>query len=267
MMASFFFEFFLTNLLQQRELKKKNLLFTLAEEQTATTDQQESSKKKNKVVGDELLINGSPLLSEYEQERLRRIEENNKTLLKLVCVCALTFFFNLFLLTPFFQGLISELSEESDDVIHYETMMIKEQYQDGELVLMITGHQSDLKPSKVNEYRHTVVQLAMEATTKLASKGMFIVSTQDIRDAYTGKLWPMTMLVLEDIERQVGRDIIKLKEMVVTVPDGYSKDRNSEAHQEEQQQQEEDEEMIDIETVNHEYVPIVHAIYLVFQKF
>jgi hypothetical protein len=145
-------------------------------------------------------------------------------------------------------------------------MMDKEYYENGDLVLMITGHRSDLLPNRINDYRQTIVQLAKEATVKLASKGMFIVGTQDIRGSYSGKLWPMTMLVLEDIEREVGRDIIKLKEMVVTVPDGYSKDRKRE-FQGEEIISEEDEDIIDIETVNHEYVPIVHAIYLVFQKF
>lgn len=143
--------------------------------------------------------------------------------------------------------------------------MSKDCYENGDLVLMITSHISDLPLSKIEDYRRCIVCLARESTEKLAPKGMFIVGTQDIRDPYTGKLYPMTMLVLEDIEREVGRDIIKLKEMVVTVPDGYSKDRKMDI----QTINEEDveESFIDIETVSHEYVPIVHAIYLIFQKF
>lgn len=143
-------------------------------------------------------------------------------------------------------------------------MMNKAYYEDGDLVLMITSHRSDLLPTKINTYRQTIVNLAMEAMSKLAPKGMFIVGTQDIRDSYTGKLWPMTMLVLEDIEKEVGRDTIKLKEMVVTVPDGYSKDRKRDFVEVEE---EGEEDVIDIETVNHDYVPIVHAVYLIFQKF
>ncbi|KAI8090612.1 hypothetical protein BDF21DRAFT_460039 [Thamnidium elegans] len=213
--------------------------------QTETTGHT-SAEKHNPVEGsnDQEANQEENPLSEYEQQRLQRIEENNKTLLKL--------------------GLISELSEESDDVIHYETMMNKEYFEDGGLVLMITGHRNDLLPDKINYYRQTIVDLAIEATLTLAPKGMFIVGTQDIRDPYTGKLWPMTMLVLEDIERVVGRDVIKLKEMVVTVPDGYSKDRKRAF---EEVVIEEEEEVIDIETVNHDYVPIVHAVYLIFQKF
>lgn len=143
-------------------------------------------------------------------------------------------------------------------------MMNKAYYEDSDLVLMITSHRSDLLPTKINTYRRTIVNLAMEAMSKLAPKGMFIVGTQDIRDSYTGKLWPMTMLVLEDIEKEVGRDTIKLKEMVVTVPDGYSKDRKRDFVEVEE---EGEEDVIDIETVNHDYVPIVHAVYLIFQKF
>lgn len=143
--------------------------------------------------------------------------------------------------------------------------MNKEYYEEGDLVLMITGHRNDLLPDKINCYRQTIVDLAVEATSRLAPKGMFIVGTQDMRDPYTGKLWPMTMLVLEDIERVVGRDVIKLKEMVVTVPEGYSKDRKRAF--EEVVEEEHEEDLIDIETVNHDYVPIVHAIYLIFQKF
>lgn len=141
--------------------------------------------------------------------------------------------------------------------------MSKSHYEEGELVLMITSHIFDLSTNKIDDYRRSIVRLAAESTKKLAPKGMFIVGTQDIRDPYTGKLYPLTMLVLEDIEREVGRGVIKLKEMVVTVPNGYSKDRKMDF----QAVNEEIEDFIDIESISHEYVPIVHAIYLIFQKF
>ncbi|KAI9255496.1 hypothetical protein BY458DRAFT_520176 [Sporodiniella umbellata] len=175
-------------------------------------------------------------ISEYERERLKRIEENNNMLLKL--------------------GLISELSEKSDDVIHYENMMSKSYYPGSDLVLMIIGHQR-IEPESINSYRQSLVDIAQDATERLAPKGMLIIGTQDIREP-NGKLWPMTMLVLEDIENKLGREKIRLKELVVTVPDGYSKDRQ-------QQQLTEDEEVIDIETID-DFVPIVHAVYLIFQR-
>ncbi|CEJ00195.1 hypothetical protein RMCBS344292_14260 [Rhizopus microsporus] len=178
-------------------------------------------------------------ISDYERQRLKRIEENNKTLLKL--------------------GLISELSEKSDDIIHYENMMSKSPYVESDLVLMIVGHQQIL-PRYINSYRQTLVDIAKEAIQRLAPKGMLIIGAQDIRDPVSGKLWPMSMLILEDIERAVGRDDIRLKELVVTVPDGYSKDR-----QQKPRSEEEEDEMIDIETID-DFVPIVHAVYLIFQK-
>jgi hypothetical protein len=151
-------------------------------------------------------------------------------------------------------------------------MMNKVSYIGGDLALMVTGHIEDVLPKNISIYRQALLRLATEATIKLARKGMLIIGTQDIRDPNTGKLWPMTMLVLEDIETELGRDILRLKEMVVTVPEGYSKNRKdfqpTEPVQQEEQEpeQEEEEEIIDIETIDHDHVPIVHAVYLIFQK-
>lgn len=156
------------------------------------------------------------------------------------------------------------MSEESEDIVHHDLMFSKEVYPDGDLVLMVTGHIPNLQPHKINSYRSSLIQLARDATVKLTTKGFLIIGTQDIRDPISGKLWPMTMLVLEDIEREVGRDVIKLKEMVVAVPEGYSKDRKKVFTPEELNQDEE--EIIDIETIEDDHLPIVHAIYLIFQK-
>lgn len=137
--------------------------------------------------------------------------------------------------------------------------MSKPPYVESDLVLMIVSHQQIL-PQYINSYRQTLVGIAKEAIERLAPKGMLIIGAQDIRDPVSGKLWPMPMLILEDIERAVGRDDIRLKELVVTVPDGYSKDR-----QQKPRSEEEEDEMIDIETID-DFVPIVHAVYLIFQK-
>ncbi|OBZ81845.1 hypothetical protein A0J61_10106 [Choanephora cucurbitarum] len=186
-------------------------------------------------------------LSEYERQRIKRIQENNKTLLKL--------------------GLISELSEESEDVIHYDNMMQMKPYKNADLVLMIANHLDNLLPKHINEYRKSLVSLAEEALEKLAPKGMLIIGTKDIRDPLTGKLWPLTLLVQEDIENQIGRDRLRLKEMVVVVPEGFSKDRKQTDVQEQDKQEEENEDTeVDIETVEYDHIPIVHAIYLVLQK-
>ncbi|ORX49517.1 hypothetical protein DM01DRAFT_1409486 [Hesseltinella vesiculosa] len=197
-----------------------------------------------------------PTISNYEMDRLKRIEENNRTLLQL--------------------GLISELSEESDDVIHYDTMMSKPVIADAPLWMMVCPHQT-LKISQIKVYRESVVSMAKEACQRLSPKGLFVVGAQDIRDPDTGKLWPLTMLVLEDIERAVDRSVMKLKELVVAVPDGYSRDRKltiADATTLYHQQNDFENMPVlvddDANAVNakqlHDHLPIVHAIYLIFQR-
>ena len=129
---------------------------------------------------------------------------------------------------------------------------------DSSLRLMVVPHLPYLSPHHIEPYRRTLIQLATEAIEKLAPKGMFIVGTQDIRSA-DGKLWPLGMLVLEDIERSVDVSELKLKEMIVAVPDGYSKDR----HQQMGESTTTNEEEVD---VVDEHLQIVHATYLVFQR-
>lgn len=121
-----------------------------------------------------------------------------------------------------------------------------------------------LKPEYLPLYRETVVQIARDSITKLAVGGMLIVGTQDYRDD-SGKLWPLGMLIMEDVNRHIGEKYLKLKEMVVTVPEGYAKDRNKALTFE---TYEPEVCILDVDdltkaTLN---VPIIHAIYLVFMK-
>lgn len=134
-------------------------------------------------------------------------------------------------------------------------MLNKKPYINADLVVMATGHIEDLIPNQINLYRRSIIQLAQDAIPQLTTKGMLIIGTKDIRDENTGKLWPISMLVLEDIERTTSR--LRLKEMVITVPEGYSKSRDRTVAVQQQQQQQQQEE-------NH--LPIVHAVYLIFQK-
>ncbi|KAI9498996.1 hypothetical protein BDB00DRAFT_753869 [Zychaea mexicana] len=182
------------------------------------------------------------LLSEYEQQRLKRIEENTRTLIQL--------------------GLISELSEESTDIMHYETMMSKPpQVESAPLRLMVIAHLPRLLSHHIGIYRQTLIKLAAEAVEKLAPKGMLIIGTQDVRSP-DGKLWPMGMLVMEDIERSVDPSTLKLKEMIIAVPDGYSKNRHREPKPEDQNIH----STTDVVDVVDEHLQIVHATYLVFQR-
>ncbi|KAI8342076.1 hypothetical protein BC941DRAFT_415299 [Chlamydoabsidia padenii] len=232
-------------------------MFTAVEENTIgssciveLTDEEAASDEVQQQSEDE------SSLSNYEQERLKRIDENNKILLKL--------------------GLVSELGEESEDTIHYDNMINKPSQEEAPLCIVIMEHPEEnvIKVNQIGLYRQTVVEAALKACDTLAPLGMFIVGTQDIRDPDTGKLWPMSMLILEDIEGAVDRSILKLKEMVVTVPEGHSRNRKlpiSEAMAQYQQQEEEDEQAViivdgDNDGRSSDHLPIVHAIYLIFQR-
>lgn len=154
-------------------------------------------------------------------------------------------------------------------------MMNKPSQTDAPLSIVIMEHpeENTIKVNQIDLYRQTIVEAAVEACDSLSPLGMLIVGTQDIRDPESGKLWPMSMLVLEDIEDAVDRSILKLKEMVVTVPEGHSRDRKlsvSDALAQYQQQEEEEQAVIIVDGANNgrstDHLPIVHAIYLVFQR-
>lgn len=128
---------------------------------------------------------------------------------------------------------------------------MREALPDAPLKLMVAHHQPHLLEHQIGLYRETLVQIAHEAAKKLAPQGHLILGVQDIRTEQ-GKLWPLGMLVLEDVELAVSSDTLKLKEMVIAVPDGYAKIRNQEVPEE--------------STLPQGHLPIVHATYLVFQR-
>ena len=162
--------------------------------------------------------------------------------------------------------------------MHYETMMCKvpEEEKDAPVRLMVIAHLPHLFAHHIGLYRQTLIKLAVEAVEKLAPKGMLIVGTQDIRSP-DGKLWPLGMLVMEDIERTVDSSKLKLKEMIIAVPDGYSKDRQQDILEQQSNlanttttfitttDENENEEDVDVDVVD-EHLKIVHATYLVFQR-
>jgi len=182
-------------------------------------------------------------LSEYEQIRLSRIQENQRMLLSL--------------------GLISDLSEDSDDVAHYEKLISNESLPPPTLTaLIVVPHirASALETCEIFEYRATIMNIARDAHEKLPPSGIFIVGAQDVRTS-DGKLWPLTMLLLEDINRAVGEDKMRLKELVIAVPEGYAKDRRKITSYEEYT-----EERYVSDGQKFEHLPIVHACYLIFMK-
>ncbi|RUS15587.1 hypothetical protein BC937DRAFT_92257 [Endogone sp. FLAS-F59071] len=185
-------------------------------------------------------------LSEYEKLRLKRIQENNQTLLAL--------------------GLISELSEDSDDVSHHQHMISKSPLPyPAPTALRLVPHISNaiISSRDIPLYRTTIIQIAREAAAMLPVSGMFIVGTMDVRGE-DDKLWPLGMLVLEDINREVGEGLLKLREMVTAVPEGYQKDRRKVLTREEAMGEG---CLMDEEKVGKvKHLPIVHAIYLIFVK-
>ncbi|KAF9916227.1 hypothetical protein BX616_004308 [Lobosporangium transversale] len=181
----------------------------------------------------------------YERDRLNQIQENNRMLLAL--------------------GLITELSETSDDVGH-QIKIAKDAPcypPPAETALHLIAHipGPSLKSHEVSTYRTTIMHLAMNALANLPISGVFIVGTQDIRTE-KGKLIPLGMLILEDIIRVVGEDCLKLKELVEAVPDGYQKDRRKITCLDDYKE----EVCTPDDEIPSEHLPIVHACYLVFTK-
>ncbi|KAG0370922.1 hypothetical protein BGZ54_002733 [Gamsiella multidivaricata] len=134
----------------------------------------------------------------YERDRLQQIQENNRMLLAL--------------------GLITDLSETSDDIAHQEKISKDSPCYPPPAItaLRMVAHipGARLKAHHIPVYRTAIMHLAMEALEKLPVTGVFIVGTQDMR-AENGKLMPLSMLILEDVIRVVGDDCLKLKELGV----------------------------------------------------
>ncbi|CAG8488341.1 2903_t:CDS:10 [Ambispora gerdemannii] len=146
-------------------------------------------------------------MPEYEKIRQKRIQENQKMLLTL--------------------GLISDLSESSDDISHVEKLLSNKPLSPPTpTALVVIPHipNNVLNAKDIPAYRAAIMHLAREAHSFLPPSGFLIVGAQDIR-APDGKLWPLSMLFMEDINRVVGQDVMPLKELVITVPEGYAKDR------------------------------------------
>ncbi|KAJ2122917.1 hypothetical protein GGF48_003977, partial [Coemansia sp. RSA 921] len=83
----------------------------------------------------------------------------------------------------------------------------------------------------------------------------------DVRDEH-GKLWPLGMLVLEDVQRAVGSIRLRLKEFIVVVENGHARKRDDVVSRETFM----DEECVIGAVGTDIHVPIVHAYYLVFMK-
>jgi len=156
------------------------------------------------------------------------------------------------------QGLISELSPEGriNDKIYLSNLIHDSRY--------ISRNKGDFNPHRhrnqptviliphlefpptsmfstinwVSGYCEFIAKCAMEAATGLLEGGVFVVGVKDIRllknnsryengifsPAQT-ELIPLPLIIQKDLTSRLPA-FLKLKELIVMVPDGYSRDRN-----------------------------------------
>ncbi|RKP34955.1 hypothetical protein BJ085DRAFT_40155 [Dimargaris cristalligena] len=204
--------------------------------------------------------NLDPDASTYEQERLRKIKQNKRALMSM--------------------GLISDLNDDvADDIPHYELMNSLSLLDDGmeeggsggggsPLALLAVPHLAGttLDPACLPGYRRLLVAVALDALQRLTDTGgVLAIGVQDVRCPRTGKLWPLGLLVFEDIRDAVlaadSPFTLRLKELMIAVPDGYGKDRKKTYTLEDYP---EEVCVADMDPVPA--IPIVHAYYLIFRK-
>ncbi|KAJ2517812.1 hypothetical protein GGI11_003050 [Coemansia sp. RSA 2049] len=208
-------------------------------------DDMETAKESQHLSENEFPDNGTRA-GKYERLRQRQIQENRQQLLSL--------------------GLVSELGEDSTDTAHYLKMMSMQPRLpaiETSLALIAVPHIPNTRFTRkhVEPYRRLLVQITHDASRRLCPSGFFVLGVQDIRDEH-GKLWPLGMLVLEDVQRAVGNIRLRLKEFIVVVENGHSRKRDDVVSRESFV----DEKCIVGSTDPGIHVPIVHAYYMVFMK-
>ncbi|OLY81951.1 hypothetical protein AYI68_g3935 [Smittium mucronatum] len=125
----------------------------------------------------------------------------------------------------------------------------------------------------INNYRKLLVQAVLRNYKRLVNSGQIVIGVQDIRDPINGELWPMGMLVSEDINKSVSDKVLRLKEMIVAVPEGFKNTKDSRYYFENQNGSTRDMSklsevkcVIDLPNIEIDHLQIVHAYYLVFMK-
>ncbi|KAJ2486439.1 hypothetical protein EV174_001104 [Coemansia sp. RSA 2320] len=182
----------------------------------------------------------------YERQRQRQIQQNRAQLLHL--------------------GLVSELGENSTDFAHYQKMVAmapRLPVEDTPLALIVVPHipNSLFSLRHIQPYRRALVQITHDASHRLCPSGLLILGIQDVRDEH-GKLWPLGMLVLEDVQRAVGAIRLRLKEFIVVVEHGHARKRDDVVSRDSYVE----EKCVVGSNGPARHLPIVHAYYLVFMK-
>ncbi|PIA17269.1 hypothetical protein COEREDRAFT_86268 [Coemansia reversa NRRL 1564] len=201
---------------------------------------------RNQAESDPELLDSDTEEGGYERARQRQIQQNREQLLQL--------------------GLVSELGEDSTDIAHYQKMIAMTPLpptSSAPLALIVVPHilNTEFARCHVEPYRRTLVQITHDASHRLCPSGLLVLGVQDVRDEH-GKLWPLGMLVLEDVQRAVGSIRLRLKEFIVVVENGYARKRDDVMSRETFV----DEQCVVEVNTPDIHVPIVHAYYLVFMK-
>ncbi|KAJ2636746.1 hypothetical protein GGF40_002818 [Coemansia sp. RSA 1286] len=184
---------------------------------------------------------------EYERERQRQIQENREQLLNL--------------------GLVSALGEDSNDIAHYRKLLSMPSAghaPDLPLALVVVPHISGclFTLAHIAKYRRALVQITHDAGHRLSPSGMLVLGVQDVRDE-SGKVWPLGMLVLEDVQKAVGHIRLRLKEFIVVVENGHARKRDDVLSRDSFS---EEKCIVGNADYSGVHLPIVHAYYLVFMK-
>jgi hypothetical protein len=139
----------------------------------------------------------------YEEQRKQKIKDNRQMLIEL--------------------GLLSDLGEFADDSAHYQKMMAMDPLPpSAPLGLIVIPFVEDLLGIQIYTYRRLIKSLVLSSYENLCPSGMLAIGVRDVRDT-NGILWPLGMLLLEDIAEVIPDTKLKLKELVCCVPDGYAR--------------------------------------------
>ncbi|OMJ29575.1 hypothetical protein AYI69_g919 [Smittium culicis] len=135
------------------------------------------------------------------------------------------------------------------------------------------GCQGSSPKNVIKNYRRMIVQLLLNNYKRLMNSGQIVIGVQDIRDPINGELWPMGMLVCEDIENSVSNTVLRLKELVVVVPEGYKNTKDLQYYKENNinisrnnSEEPNVRYVVDLPNKKIDHLPIVHAYYLVYMK-
>ncbi|KAJ3052433.1 hypothetical protein HK097_006276 [Rhizophlyctis rosea] len=224
---------------------------------------------------------------EFEQERQKRIEANHAELSSM--------------------GLIFDLSAENqEDTRHLSTLLSMPPILDffASPHLVFIPHINVPPTAILSEtdwilnYRRFLVEQATDAANRIKPQGYFIVGVKDVRcwglrgddlqavDGAAGNLSeptrntttyvPLTLLVQEDLTAALTDTAMRLKEVIVIVPQGYSRNKdidpeefaNRQKEDEEDWQEEREAEAGDVASVgsSRRALPIVQALYYVYLK-